>query len=74
MGEVIVLDVITRLDLPVERVLDGAKEINLAEATIVGYTEDGEFYFSSSRANGADVLWALEKAKQELLNVSIPED
>lgn len=69
MGEVVVLGCVTRLDIPVERVLEQAVKANLTEVTIVGYTEDGGFYFGSSQADGGDVLWTLEQAKLELFNV-----
>jgi len=70
---VVVLPVVTRLDCPPERVLQAAIEAGLTEATIVGYDADGEFYFASSKASGPEVLWALEVAKKELLNVQAPE-
>jgi hypothetical protein len=39
----------------------------LAYVIIIGETDDGEFYFASSKASGPDVLWDLEKAKLVLL-------
>jgi len=60
------LDVITRLDIPVERVLEGATG-KLSSVVILGYTTDDDLYFASSLADGGDVLWLLEKAKKLLL-------
>ncbi len=74
MGKVVVLDCITSLDIPVERVLEQAAEAKLTEVTVVGYTEDGDFYFGSTQADGGDVLWALEKAKLDLLRVGEDDD
>lgn len=68
MGDVVLLNVITRLDIPVERVLDGATNAELEEVVVIGYDKEGEFYFSSNKANGGSVLWLLEQAKKELLN------
>lgn len=73
MGEesnVVELDVVTSLDIPVERVLEQAAKAKLTEVTVVGYTEDGDFYFASSQADGGDVLWALEQAKLDLFRVA----
>lgn len=68
MADVISLNCITRFDIPVDRVLESAKGC-LDEVVIIGYDANGEFYFATNRADGADVLWLLEKAKQVILNV-----
>ena len=70
MGKVLILPVITKLDISPERVLESAHD-QLDTAVIVGWDKSGEFYFASSVADGADVLWLLETAKLELLNGSI---
>lgn len=67
MAEIITLDLITKLDIPVERVIDGAKKADLETAVVIGWDKDGEFYFASNKADGADVLWLLEQAKKRLL-------
>lgn len=65
---VIVLDVETRLDLPVSRVVLGAK-INCPETIVViGYDADGELYLAGTVADAGKVLVLLEKAKAEVLN------
>jgi hypothetical protein len=46
MGEVVVLAGYTKLDIPVERVLDGAK--HLERVLVLGWTNDGEFWAASS--------------------------
>ena len=69
MGEVIMLPVITRLDLPPERILAAATEDGLEQAVVIGTTKDGEFYFASSVADGGSVLWLLEIAKKRLLEI-----
>lgn len=64
---VIPLGNITSLDLPTERVLDGAKGTCSEGVVVMGWDDDGSLYFASSIADGGDVLWLMEKAKQALL-------
>jgi hypothetical protein len=68
-NNVVFLGVVTTLDVPSQRVLDGAKEASLEDVVVIGWDEGGEFYFASSKANGAEVLWLLEKAKKKLLEI-----
>lgn len=63
--KVIPLGIPTRLDVPVNQVLDNAK--HLEGVVIMGYDKDGEYYFASSYADGGTVMWLLEKLKQRLL-------
>ena len=70
MGKVIPLGCVTRLDLPVDRVLDTAKD-KLSGVVLMGYDKDGEFYFASTVADGGEVLWLMENLKKQLLEVSI---
>lgn len=67
MAEILELDLITRLDIPTERVLRGATNIDLEKVVVMGYEADGTIYFASSMADGGDVLWLLEKCKKLLL-------
>jgi len=69
MGEVVVLNNITSLDIPADRVLEQAID-KLEKVVIMGYTKDGEEYFASSVADGGTVLWLMEKTKKALLGVS----
>ena len=63
---------VTRLDLPVDRVLEGAKG-TLDGVVILGYSEDGGEYFASTYADGGDVLWLLERCKHLLLEIASVE-
>jgi hypothetical protein len=69
MGEVVNLNNVTRLDIPADRVL-GSAVGKLEGVVILGYDKDGEEYFASSYADGADVLWLLERAKLDILTIS----
>lgn len=58
---------ITKLDLPPDRILESAIG-HLDGVVVLGYKKDsGEEYFASSYADGGDMLWLLERAKQALL-------
>lgn len=72
MGDVIPLGGITRLELPVNRVLDSAKD-KLEGVVLMGYDKDGGYYFASTYADGSEVLWLLEKLKKTLLAVGDDE-
>ncbi len=71
MDEVVELGMITRLDLPAERILGRALEADLDAVVVMGYTKDGEEYFTSSAADGGDILWLLERLKMQLLSVEV---
>jgi hypothetical protein len=57
---------ITRLDLDPDQVLENTKG-KLKHFFLVGYDTEDEFYFSSTMADGGDVLWLMEKAKKLLM-------
>lgn len=64
---VIELDLITSLDIPPERVLKRALEASLTSALVLGYKDDGTFYFATSAASGPENLWLLERARHCLM-------
>ena len=66
MPKVIPLNNITYLDIPPDKILEAAKG-KLESVVILGFDKDEEEYFASSIADGADVLWLLEKCKKQLL-------
>ena len=39
----------------------------------MGYTKEGDIYFSSSYADGGTVLWLMEICKKMLLDINIVE-
>ena len=57
----------TKIDVPISKILAGAAGAKLAEVVVVGWREDGSFYFASSGADAADVNWLLDNAKTELI-------
>ena len=68
MGEVVQLDCETKLDIPVEGVLDGAKE--LKTVLVLGYDANDDFYIASSTGDKTLMLWLIEQAKIALFNGS----
>jgi hypothetical protein len=64
---------ITLEDMDPDKVLRAAIG-NLSGCIVIGWTKDDKeedqmMYMSSSIASGPEVLWLLEKTKNELLNV-----
>ncbi len=74
MGDVVTLDVVTRLDVPAERVLQAALDAGLESVVIAGYSAEGNEYFVSSIADGGDVIWMLERFKLALLQGAFDVD
>jgi len=66
MAQIIIPDIKTTLDLPLDRILESAigKLINVV---IVGYDGDGELYFAASIADQKVVMWLLTQAIKKLL-------
>ena len=65
--KVVILDIVTRHDIPAERVLNAALEHGLEGVVLAAYDKDGNEYFASSYADGGDTLWLLERCKKSLL-------
>jgi hypothetical protein len=60
---------ITTLDMDPERIMEGARKANLSDIVILGYDQAGDEWFASSVADGAEVLWLLERLKLQLLRL-----
>ena len=67
MSNVVKFPGLAKLDIPVKDILKDAKKEDLDEVVVIGYTKSGDEYFSSSTADGADVLWLLERCKHLLV-------
>lgn len=59
----------SRINTPVPKILATAAGAKLETAVVIGWDKDGEFYFSSSEPNGAEVLWMLMAAVHELIGL-----
>ncbi len=69
MSEVIQFRGVTRHDLDPDTVLENTKG-QLKQFVIIGYDTDGDFFFSSTMADGGDAMWLLEVAKTKLLRIA----
>jgi hypothetical protein len=69
MADVVKFPGVTRLDLDADDVVQEAIG-QLDEVVICGIDKDGNQYFASSVANGADALWHLERAKHALMKIT----
>lgn len=67
--KVTVLPVITKLDLDVERVLQAAIDAKPAYVMVIGENADGGLYFASTKPDGGEALWWMEKAKRVLMEL-----
>lgn len=65
-ARIIPLGCVTRLDIPVDRVLDQAKN-QMRDVVLMGWDKDGGLYFASTFADGGEVLWLMEKCKEALM-------
>ena len=62
---------ITKLDIPPTRILAKAAGAKLEKCFVIGETDEGDFYFASSIADGGTVLWLMEMAKKRLMEVDV---
>jgi hypothetical protein len=67
MSNIVYLDTITNLDIPPDRVLDGAMT-KLDSVVVLGYDKDANEYFASSSGDMTEVLWLMERFRHKLLN------
>lgn len=58
---------VTRLSIDPDKVLSEAIG-KCRQVLVIGWEDDGSFYFASSEASGPSVLWDLEFAKKRLLD------
>ena len=72
MGQVIRLDIPSTADIPVETVLDDARELELQTVFVVGELPDGALYLAGSSADAPLNGWLLDQAKAMLLRMSDP--
>lgn len=67
MAEIIQMGGITTVDIPVNKVLEAAKD-RLDTVVVIGYNEVTGYYFASSTSDGTEMLWLIEKCKLRLLD------
>lgn len=72
MADIVQFDGVTYLDLDPNVVLEAAID-QLESCVIVGYDKDGNEYFASSIASGAEANWIMDRCKRHLLD-TVDED
>lgn len=68
-GKIISFGGTTTLNMPPDKVLKSAIG-KLESVIIIGYDKNENEYFASSIADSGDILWLIERCKQELLTLS----
>lgn len=66
MGDIVILPVETTLDLPLDRILDGALAAELSDCLLMGYDKDGHFYMASQTTEAGKLLILMERARAVL--------
>ena len=72
MGEVVELGCWTTLEVPPDKVLKAAVD-HLSNVLVIGYDTEGNEYFASSMTNRSEILWLVERFKQQLLDGTLGE-
>ena len=73
VSNVIQFNGITSLNSDPDLVIENIRG-KLEGVVILGYDKDGEEYFASSYADGADALWLIERMKLALLTVTVEKN
>ena len=66
---VVVFPGATKLDLPPDRLLEAALG-KLKSVVIIGFTKEGEEWFSSSKADGAFPVYCFARATHKLMKIA----
>lgn len=69
MADVITFPGITKLGTDPDLILEQALG-QLESVVVCGFDKDGNQYFGSSVADGANALWHLERAKHALMKIT----
>ncbi len=64
----------TRLDIPVDKVLEGAVDADLKGVVIIGEDQDGELFLASSMQDASKMIWLIELAKFWFFNGHLCEE
>lgn len=62
---------LSRNATPVPKILASAAGQKLQSVVVVGMRENGTLFFASSDSDGKEVLWLMELAKWELMEVAL---
>ena len=73
MGDVVDFTGITRLDIDPERIRQNIPE-GMQGLVVMGYDSEGEFYFASSYADGAQAVYLAECMKHMLMRIQFGDE
>lgn len=77
MGEVIDAKFISRIEIPVDKVINGVVQAQtdcpFKRVLFIGTYEDGEVYYAFSDPDGGTAMWDMELLKFALLKVATGE-
>lgn len=54
--------------IPIDQVLDGAKDKNLKEVVVIGIDQDGESYLAASEGKLSNIYYLLSKIQSKIMN------
>lgn len=66
-AEIIIFPGDTTLDVPLQRILDGAAAAELQPCLVVGKDAEGEFYVASTTCDAGALVILLKRAKRLLM-------
>ena len=67
MGDVIEANIKTKLPIPVDKILEGAKG-KLTDAIVIGWDESEDLYVATSMPLKKDILYLLEIVKYDMFD------
>ena len=68
---VVVLDVVTRLPIPPERVVEALGRVEFETLVVIGRTKDGELYRAANTPDLAHVLYLMRLAEHTFISEKI---
>ena len=66
-SNVVILDCVTNLPIPPDRVLESAIG-QVSEVVVIGYDHDGELYIASSHGKKPELLWMMEQVRHLMVS------
>ena len=64
----------TTLDIPCDRVLQGAQEAKLKTVLVIGWDENDQMYSACSTGDNRETLWLLKRFETGLLKIADDDD
>jgi hypothetical protein len=73
-AEVIRLGIPTKVDHEPDYILEAAKGNGLEAVLVIGWLENGEFWFSGSTGDMERVVFLLERAKRKAMDLVVADE